>query len=389
MIEAGALLARLRALGYSFFSGVPCSFLTPLINAVINDRELNYVGAASEGEAVGINLGASLAGRKTVTLCQNSGLGNTVNPLTSLNFPFRVPTLLITTWRGEPGLADEPQHELMGRITQRLLDTLEIPWQQFPEEAGEMDAALDRADSSMRERQLPFAFVLRKDTIAPCALQPQRQSGAVKAIERLLPFDSPQDRLTRTGAIERILHACSDDDAIVGTTGKTGRELFTVADRPGNLYVVGGMGTASAIGLGIAHALPRQRVIVLDGDGAALMKMGTLATIGHYQPERLMHIILDNEAHDSTGGQSTVSSTVDFARIAAAANYRQVFSAERPADLDACLAEMRSKPGPSLLHLKIRQGSPEKLGRPTVKPPEIKERFSQFLASRRDDTAAP
>ena len=387
MIDAGAFLGKLRALGCSFFSGVPCSFLTPLINAVINDRELDYVGATSEGEAVGINLGASLAGRRTVTLCQNSGLGNTVNPLTSLNFPFRIPTLLITTWRGEPGIGDEPQHELMGRITQRLLDTIDIPWLPFPEEAEEMDAALAHADSSMKARQLPFAFVLRKGTIAPCALQPRAKTVAAKAQERLLPFDSPEARLTRTGAIERILRTCGEDDAIVATTGKTGRELFTVSDRPGNFYVVGGMGAASAIGLGITHARPQQRVIVLDGDGAALMKMGTLATIGHCQPERLMHIILDNEAHDSTGGQATVSPTVSFAKIAAAASYRNVFSAERGEDVAACLAEMRERPGPSLLHLKIRPGSPGKLGRPTVPPQAIKERFMQFLASNRNDLA--
>ena len=216
-----------------------------------------------------------------------------------------------------------------------------------------------------------------------CASAAGEGGGGESAQERLLPFDAPGERLTRTEAIERVLAACTDDDAIVGTTGKTGRELFTVADRPGNLYVVGGMGTASAIGLGIARALPRQRVIVLDGDGAALMKLGALATIGHYQPERLVHIVIDNEAHDSTGGQATVSSTVDFARVAAAANYRHVFSAERAADLDACLAEMLRVPGPSLLHLKIRPGSPEKLGRPTVKPHEVKERFMHFLAERK------
>jgi phosphonopyruvate decarboxylase len=378
MIEAGALLGKLRALGYTFFSGVPCSFLTPLINAVINDHDLDYIGATSEGEAVAINLGASLAGRKAVTLCQNSGLGNT-----SLNYPFRIPTLLITTWRGEPGVADEPQHELMGRITHRLLDTLEIPSRPFPEAPGKIDAALKQAEASMRELQRPFAFVLRKDTIAPCPLHPRAGTTAAKAHERILPFAPPQDRLTRTGAIEHILRVCGNDDAIIATTGKTGRELFTVSDRPGNLYVVGGMGTASAIGLGIARALPGQRVIVLDGDGAALMKLGTLATIGHYQPERLIHIILDNEAHDSTGGQATVSSTVDFARIAAAANYRNVFSAGRPEDLDTCITEMRNARGPSLLHLKIRAGSPEKLGRPTVKPPAIKDRFMRFLASNR------
>jgi phosphonopyruvate decarboxylase len=383
MIEAGALLAGLRACGRSFVSGVPCSFLTPLINAVINDRGLDYVGAASEGEAVGINLGASLAGRSTVILCQNSGLGNTVNPLTSLNFPFRIPTLLITTWRGEPGVADEPQHELMGRITHRLLETMEIPWLPFPEEPGEIGVALDQAEASMRTRQLPFAFVMRKDTIAPCALEPRAKKLPVTPRERLLPFDSPEARLTRTGAIEHVLGRCEDSDAVIATTGKTGRELFTVSDRPGNFYVVGGMGTASAIGLGVSQILPRQRVFVLDGDGAALMKLGTLATIGHSQPERLIHIVLDNEVHDSTGGQATVSPTVQFARVAAAAGYRNVFSAERPADLDACLATMRSECGPSLLHLKIRQGSPAKLGRPTVKPPEVRERFMQFLAANR------
>jgi phosphonopyruvate decarboxylase len=142
------------------------------------------------------------------------------------------------------------------------------------------------------------------------------------------------------------------------------------------------MGTASAIGLGIASVLPRQPVVILDGDGAALMKLGTLATIGHQQPARLIHIILDNEMHDSTGGQSTVSSTTDFARIAAAAGYRSVFSAERSEDLRGCVTEMRRIRGPSLLHVKIRPGSPEKLGRPTVKPPEIRDRFMDFLKSR-------
>ncbi len=383
MIEADAFLTRLRALGYSFVSGVPCSFLTPLINAVINTRELDYVAAASEGEAVAINLGASLAGRKTVTMCQNSGLGNTVNPLTSLNDPFRIPTLLLTTWRGEPGLADEPQHELMGRITHRLLDTLEIPWLPFPSELAELDAALERSETSMRERQRPFAFVLRKGAIAPCALTARAATVAGTPYRQLVAFQSPNERLTRTEAIEGILRHCRGDEAIVATTGKTGRELFAVDDRPGHLYVVGGMGTASAIGLGIAFASPQQSVVVIDGDAAALMKMGTLATIGHYQPERLLHIILDNESHDSTGGQATASSTVDFAGVAAAANYRNVFSAERAADLDACLESMRQRRGPSLLHVKIRPGSPDGLGRPTVKPLAVKERFMRFLASSR------
>ena len=135
MIKAADFIEQLRRRGFSHWSGVPCSYLRPFINFVIDDKGLNYTGAASEREAVGISMGSYLAGRKTVTMCQNSGLGNMVNPLTSLNFPFRVPTLVITTWRGEPGKPDEPQHELMGQITHQLLDTMRIPWMPFPSSA--------------------------------------------------------------------------------------------------------------------------------------------------------------------------------------------------------------------------------------------------------------
>src|ERR1043166_944182 len=154
MISAFSFIDQLRGLGYSQYAGVPCSFLTSLINYVIGDPTLDYIGATSEGEAVGITFGAYLAGRKTVTMCQNSGLGNMVNPLTSLNYPFRIPTLLITTWRGEPGRPDEPQHVLMGQITHRLLETMQIPWLQFPTEESRIMDVMQQAEASMSERQL-------------------------------------------------------------------------------------------------------------------------------------------------------------------------------------------------------------------------------------------
>ena len=377
MISAGSFVEHLRGLGYSQYAGVPCSFFTSFLNYVIDDPTLDYVGATSEGEAVGITLGAALAGRKTVTMCQNSGLGNMVNPLTSLNYPFRIPTLLIITWRGQPGVKDEPQHEQMGRIMHQLLDTLEIPWLPFPQREDEIAAVMARAEASMQESQRPLALVMQKDSIAPHALTtsavPLRNNADVRQ------ESSPHERLTRTEALEVILQALQGDEAIIATTGKTGRELFTVADRPNHLYVVGGMGTASAIGFGIAHSLPRQPVVVIDGDGAALMKMGSLATIGFYQPENFLHIVLDNEVHDSTGGQQTASPTVRFAEVAAAANYRSAFAIEGGEQVDAAVRELRARRGPSLLHVKIRPGSPEKLGRPTVKPYEVKERFAAFL----------
>lgn len=381
MISASSFIDHLRGLGYSQYAGVPCSFFTSLINYVSGDPTLDYIGATNEGEAVGITFGAFLAGRKTVTMCQNSGLGNMVNPLTSLNHPFRVPTLLIVTWRGQPEVKDEPQHEQMGRIMHRLLETLEIPCLSFPKSEEEIATTLAQAEESMEKRQRPFALVMQKGSVAPHALSGRLQPEQVKT--RLLENFSAKEneRLTRTAALNVILETLVGDEAIIATTGKTGRELFTISDRPNHLYVIGGMGTASAIGFGIAHALPNQPVVVIDGDGAALMKLGALATIGFYQPSNLLHIILDNEAHDSTGGQQTASSIVGFSSIAAAANYRSAFAVDGKEEIREAIRLLREYPGPSLLHVKIKRGSPEKLGRPTVPPDEVKARFSEFLRS--------
>jgi len=304
-----------------------------------------------------------------------------VNPLTSLNYPFRVPTLLIVTWRGEPQVKDEPQHEQMGRIMHRLLETLEIPSLPFPASEAEIARTMEQAEESMKKRKRPFALVMQKGSIAPHALSGRLETELIKTDLQENLSATKTERLTRTSAIELILDALAGDEAIIASTGKTGRELFTILDRANHLYVVGGMGTASAIGFGVAHALPRQPVVVIDGDGAALMKLGALATIGFYQPSNLLHIILDNEAHDSTGGQQTASGIVRFAAAAAAANYRSAFAADRPEEIRKAVRLLRHRPGPSLLHIKIQPGSPEKLGRPTVKPHEVKERFSQFLKS--------
>jgi phosphonopyruvate decarboxylase len=383
MIQAASFIEQLRSRGYSHYAGVPCSYLKPFINYVIDDPSLNYTGAASEGEAVGISMGSYLAGRKTVTMCQNSGLGNMVNPLTSLNYPFRIPTLLITTWRGEPGRPDEPQHVLMGQITHQLLDTMRIPWLPFPADEARIPEVLARADDAMAKDQLPFALVMSEGSVAEHELKskPTPQRVLNRAIH--MNGSQPVERMIRTEALDTILQSLDGNEAIIATTGKTGRELFTLADRPNHLYVVGGMGTASAIGLGICLAHPgkaTQPVVVIDGDGAALMKLGALATIGYYQPKNLLHIILDNESHDSTGGQATSSPIVDFAQLAAAANYRNAISLESRADLADAVKRLRRESGPTLVHVKIRPGSPKNLGRPTVKPHEVKERFMQFLA---------
>jgi phosphonopyruvate decarboxylase len=180
-------------------------------------------------------------------------------------------------------------------------------------------------------------------------------------------------------ALERFLALVTPDAAVVATTGKCGRELYTLADRPQHLYQVGSMGCASAMGLGVALHTPRP-VVVLDGDGAALMKMGNLATIGSRAPANLVHVILDNGAHDSTGGQATVSPNVDFAAIALASGYAAGASADSLAGFEQALTATREAPGPHLIHVRIAPGSLARLGRPTIKPPEVARRFRRFLA---------
>ena len=377
MIAASAFLAAAADTGVGFYAGVPCSFLTPLINRTASDRSLRYVGATSEGEAVAIAAGAWLAGLRTAVMCQNSGLGNAVNPLTSLNTPFRIPTLLIVTWRGQPGLADEPQHALMGQITHRLLEVMNLQHRRFPSDEAQLRATLDEARSTMDATGLPFALVLEQGSLAE---EPLDQAPHVPLPRgALTDACAGGDPPARVAILERLLAVVPDTVPIVATTGKAGRELFTLADRPQHLYQVGSMGCASAMGLGIALTTGR-KTIVIDGDGAALMKLGSLATIGAYQPAGLIHVLLDNGVHDSTGGQATVSPVVDFAAVALACGYRHAFSCDSEAGFAAAFAQALSATGPVLLHVRIRPGSLKKLGRPTVAPHEVAQRFRAFLA---------
>ena len=378
MITAADFIAAARARGFDFYTGVPCSFLTPLINGVLSDRSLRYVGAASEGEAVAIAAGAWLAGRRTVVMCQNSGLGNAVNPLTSLSAPFRIPTLFVTTWRGQPGLKDEPQHEVIGRITHDLLRLMELAVEDAPSEPDVLGPAFDRAVAAMDATGLPVAWVLKKGDVAHSDLD--AAPVGPRPPGRRDRFEAGGARPTREAALRRVLELVDDRTAVVATTGKCGRELFTLADRLQHLYQVGSMGGATGMALGVALNTDRP-VVVLDGDGAALMKLGTLATVGAYAPANLLHVLLDNGVHDSTGGQATVAASVDFAAVALACGYAYAASADDVDGLARGWSAAKAAGGPAMIHLRIAPGSMATLGRPTVTPAEVAQRFKAFLAS--------
>jgi phosphonopyruvate decarboxylase len=387
MITAESFLRALDGHGCGPYLGVPCSFLTPFINAAIGSPRHRYYAASNEGEAVAMAAGAYLAGRRPVVMFQNSGLGNAVNPLTSLAWPFRIPLLLITTQRGEPGLHDEPQHALMGPITEPLLRVLRVPCALFPDSDARVGPRVAEAMAQLEATGLPFAFVMRKGSVAEQPLAPQPEPAYREG--RVLP--APEDgapggaaggapQLSRLAAIEAVAGAAPPRAALIATTGRIGRELFTCAERPGNLYVVGSMGCAGSIGLGIALEQPQRPVLVLDGDGAALMRLEALAGIGHYRPPRLVHVILDNRMHESTGGQASLSPTVGFARVAAACGYATATSLTGRAALEAALARALASEGPHLIHVRVQPGSAPGLGRPTLTPVQVKERFMAFLA---------
>lgn len=384
MFPASAFLDACHARGVSFITGTPCSYLKPLINAAIEDDRFLFRDAVNEGDAVAMAAGAVLAGRRAVAMFQNSGLGNAVNALTSLCRPFRAPVLIVVTHRGEPGgEPDEPQHEQMGRITTGLLDTMEIPWARLPGDAEAADAVLARALETMDRERRPFALVMPKDTFAPRPLRPR--PAAPLAPERSLAFAErftrpAAARPTRTEALRLLRAGRSSNEVLVATTGYTGRELYALGDDPWNIYVVGSMGSANAFALGLALHAPRHRVTAIDGDGALLMRMGNLATIGAYAPAGYRHVLLDNEAHDSTGGQATVSPGVAFAAAARACGYRRVLATDDPAEFASALA-LPPADGPEFIHLRIRAGAPDKLPRPATTPVQVFDRLGGWLTS--------
>jgi phosphonopyruvate decarboxylase len=376
VIPAAAILDALDARGFDSFVGVPCSFLTAFIDQVIHRGGSRYVAATSEGEAVAIAAGAWLAGRRPMVLCQNSGLGNMVNPITSLLHPFRIPLLLGITWRGEPGLKDEPQHELMGEITHGLLSLMRVPFRAFPTREDGIAPALDAAEAALAEGR-SFALVIAQGSVAEAPVPPPAAAPShPRAIHA--DFSRGGERPSRHAALEALLPLLPEAAAVVATTGKCGRELFTLADRPQHLYLVGSMGGASALGLGVALNTARP-VVVLDGDGAALMKLGNLATVGARRPENLLHLVLDNGVHESTGGQATVSSTVDFAAVAAACGYARTWTVDDAAGLAAAARAALASTGPHLVHARIRPGSLARLGRPTIPPADVARRFRAFV----------
>jgi phosphonopyruvate decarboxylase len=359
--------------GIRFYAGVPDSLLKDFC-AYVTDHvpAERHTITANEGSAIALAVGHHLAtGETGLVYMQNSGLGNTVNPLTSLADAdvYGAPVLLMVGWRGEPGVADEPQHVKMGKVTGRVLEAIGVPHFVLPTDDKEAVAVIDHAIDRTNSSRAPCALLVRKGTFGKYTLQNKR---------------ADRYEMTREQAIGVLLDVIEPGCAVVSTTGMPSRELFELREKRGEAHdtdflTVGSMGHCSQIALGVALGQPGRQVFCIDGDGAVIMHMGGLATVGAAAPRTFKHVVLNNAAHDSVGGQPTVGFDIDLCAIARAAGYRVALRADTPAELSERAGELARCAGPALLEVRIRKGSRPDLGRPTERPADSKRQFMDWL----------
>lgn len=368
------VLELFRDEGVSFFTGVPDSLLKDICAYITDSVKGNrHIIAANEGASIALAAGHFLAtGELSLVYLQNSGLGNAVNPLLSLADPdvYSIPMILLIGWRGEPGLKDEPQHIKQGRVMLPLLDAMGLPHAVLDRELPRATSQIKEACTVARDRQTPYALVVR--------------AGTFDAYKLRNDLPNPY-RHTREEAIKLVLDQVEEHAAIVSTTGKASRELFEYRARVGGSHAqdfltVGSMGHCSQIALGLSLRQPNRPVYCLDGDGALLMHMGSLGVIGAHAGPNYKHIVINNGAHESVGGQPTVAFSLDIPAIARACGYRHAVRASTPEESKEAMARLVEVQGPALLEIRVRKGARAELGRPTKSPLENRNELMRWLA---------
>ncbi len=372
MISPEFFIEKLRSNCIDFFAGVPDSLLKNVCAYITDhfDSEHNII-AANEGAAVGLAAGHYLAtGQVACVYMQNSGQGNAINPLASLTDRevYNIPMLLLIGWRGRPGVHDEPQHVKQGRITTGLLNVMGINYEVLSKEEDTASRQIDKAAAVLRDKEV-FALVIEKDTFEDYKLQ---------------NIEANPYPMSREEAVKTVAAAIGAKDCIVSTTGMISRELFEYREAMGqgherDFLTVGSMGHASQIALGIALAQPQRRVWCFDGDGAIIMHMGSMAILGDKGTGNYIHVVFNNGAHDSVGGQPTVGLKMDLPGVAKAVGYKEVFSVVDLDSLGRVLSSVKNTDGPILIEIKVKKGNRKDLGRPTTTPIQNKEALMDFL----------
>lgn len=373
MIRPEFFIEKLRDNGIDCFAGVPDSLLKNMC-AYITDHfdAAHNIIAANEGAAVGFAAGHYLAtGRPACVYMQNSGEGNIINPMASLTDSevYNIPVLLLIGWRGRPGVHDEPQHVKQGKVTTGLLNVMGINYEVMVKEEDKAEKQIAKAVKALQNKDV-FALVIEKDTFEEYKLQNVEQNDL---------------SLSREEAIQTVAAALGETDCIVSTTGMISRELFEYRAAMGqgherDFLTVGSMGHASQIALGIALAQPTRRVWCFDGDGAAIMHMGSMVIVASKEPKNYIHVVFNNGAHDSVGGQPTVGLKIDLPAIAKAVGYKDTYSVDNKDDLVDVLGKAKHESGPVLVEVKVKKGNRKDLGRPTTTPIQNKEALMNYLA---------
>lgn len=363
-----------KLIGSDFYTGVPDSQLKALCNYLMSTYGIDphhHVIGANEGNCVALAAGYHLAtGKIPVVYLQNSGEGNIINPVASLlnNKVYSIPIIFIIGWRGEPGIKDEPQHVYQGEVTIKLLEDMDIKSFVVSKETTEEEiiAVMDDFHTILSAGK-DVAFVIRKGALSDAPYVEYKNDNI----------------MTREEIIQQIVKA-SGEDPIISTTGKASRELFEarIANAQSHKYdflTVGSMGHSSSIALGVAINKPNQRVWCVDGDGAVLMHMGSMAVIGANKPQNLIHVLINNGAHETVGGMPTVAGAIDFVTIAKACGYPNAASADNFEDFRRKLDEAKGRNELSFIEVKCSIGSRDNLGRPTTTPLENKQNFMDYL----------
>ena len=373
MITPKFFYDTLASCGIDFYAGVPDSLLKNLCAYITDhaDASRNII-AANEGGAMGLAAGHYLAtGKIPVVYMQNSGEGNIINPLASLTDKdvYSIPVLLVIGWRGKPGVHDEPQHVKQGKVTTGLLNVMGIDYTVLSKDEDKAAIQIQKAVEYMKTTKECYALVVEKDTFDAYALQNVEENNLA---------------LSREEAIQTVASVLDENDAIVSTTGMISRELFEYRTAMGqgherDFLTVGSMGHASQIALGIAMEKQDRRIWCFDGDGATIMHMGGMAIVAQKAPKNYIHVIFNNGAHDSVGGQPTVGLDIDIPAIAKAVGYKHVYSCSTNDNLQELLKKIKGQEGPTLLQVCVRKGNRKDLGRPTTTPIENKDALMDFL----------
>lgn len=375
MISPKYFYDSLIANGTDFFAGVPDSLLKNFCAYITDNAPADkHIISANEGSATALATGYHFAtGKIPLIYMQNSGEGNMINPLLSIVDPdvYSVPMMIVIGWRGEPGVHDEPQHVKQGKVTCDLLDAMKIPYSILGADNCNkcLDKALAKAYEYIKANNAPYALVIKKGTFEDYALQ---NNTTVEA------------DMSREEAIEKIMLSAPETAAFVSTTGMASRELYELRDKHGqghskDFLTVGGMGHASQIALSIAMQKKDRLIYCIDGDGASIMHMGGMATIGTRNPSNMVHIVLNNGAHDSVGGQPTVGRQIDLCGIAKACGYGNVVKASTKEELDAILKDKNTFDKLTFIEVLVRKGARKDLGRPKTTPQENKKAMMEFL----------